>query len=219
MTICHFKIIPDNTDHLHCYLSMHLSIYTYTYTMPTVEDYFDDDTDLPLPSSSKPRALPNTGIKGALLEEIGDEDDSLDFGRLAEQSRGIYGENSAAPPPSSNQYAGTGKGKEAARNEPSQPRINPNTPMGGFMGDMMKLQQVEEERMERLKKQFGAVTVSDSGAHKEWNSVYPIYFDAKVSISDGRRVSRKDSVWWPQSTHIAKACRALGLPSVLEVSH
>ena len=132
--------------------------------MPTVEDYFDDDTDLPLPSSSsKPRALPNTGIKGALLEEI-NSDDELDFGRMAEQSRGIYGEDSIAPPPSMNQYAG--KGKEVEKNQPG-PQINPNTPMGGFMGDMMKLQQAEEERMERLKKQFGNVSVSDPGMYKE----------------------------------------------------
>jgi signal recognition particle subunit SRP19 len=41
-----------------------------------VEDEFDDDTDLPLPSD---RALKNTGTKGALLEEIRgavDDDDS-----------------------------------------------------------------------------------------------------------------------------------------------
>ena len=45
-------------------------------TMPpraTIVEEFDDDTDLPLPS----RALPNTGARGALLEEItsDDEDD------------------------------------------------------------------------------------------------------------------------------------------------
>jgi len=33
----------------------------------TIEEEFDDDTDLPLPS----RALPNTGTRGAILEEIG----------------------------------------------------------------------------------------------------------------------------------------------------
>lgn len=38
---------------------------------PTVEDAFDDETDLPLPS----RALPNTGTLGALLEEVGFEDE------------------------------------------------------------------------------------------------------------------------------------------------
>lgn len=50
-----------------------------------------------------------------------------------------------------------------------------------------------------------------------WNTVYPLYFDAKVSATDGRRVPRKESVWWPQATQIAHACRVLGLPCVLEV--
>jgi signal recognition particle subunit SRP19 len=46
--------------------------------------------------------------------------------------------------------------------------------------------------------------------------VYPRYFDAKVSVADGRRVPRKSALWWPQATHIAQACASLGLPSVLE---
>lgn len=138
--------------------------------MPTVEDYFDDDTDIPLPSSSKPRTLPNTGNRGALLEEINSDDENeIDFDLLAEQSHGGFGEGVKAPPPSS------GKGKMTQREDPGDlrptggggPQMNPNTPMGGFMGDMMKLQQAEEERMERLKKQFGAVSVSDPSVYKE----------------------------------------------------
>lgn len=39
-----------------------------------VEDDFDDDTDLALPS----RPLPNTGTRGPLLEAIGPEDDGDD---------------------------------------------------------------------------------------------------------------------------------------------
>ncbi|WRT64620.1 uncharacterized protein IL334_001553 [Kwoniella shivajii] len=196
--------------------------------MPTVEDYFDDDTDIPLPSSSKPRALPDTGLKGALLEEISDDDDNdMDFSKLAEQSRGVFGEGAKAPPPGSG--SGNGKGKLVQRDDdelrPVQsagpggggPGVNPNTPMGGFMGDMMKLQAAEDERLERLKKQFGnAHVASDPSVYKGWNTVYPLYFDAKVSINDGRRVPRKSSVWWPQATQIAQACRVLGLPSVLE---
>ena len=41
-----------------------------------VEEEFDDDTDLPLPN----KPLPNTGARGALLEELDiseDEDDTL----------------------------------------------------------------------------------------------------------------------------------------------
>lgn len=35
-----------------------------------VEEEFDDDTDLPLPSN----ALPNTGTKGAILEAVSDDE-------------------------------------------------------------------------------------------------------------------------------------------------
>lgn len=38
-----------------------------------VED-FDDDTDIPLPS----RPLPNTGKRGAIIEQIGASDDDAD---------------------------------------------------------------------------------------------------------------------------------------------
>lgn len=123
--------------------------------MPTVEEVWDDDSDLPLPSSSR-APLPHTGLKGALLEEITDE--GLDFGKLGEQGRGEYGANSKAPPPSTN-----AKGKLAVREEagevrpsgPSAPKIDPNTPMGGFMGDMMKLQAAEEARLAKIQTQFG----------------------------------------------------------------
>jgi signal recognition particle subunit SRP19 len=143
--------------------------------MPTVEDYFDDETDLPLPSSSssKPRTLGGQGLQGALLEEISteDPDDDLgfDYSRMAEQGRGIFGENSHAPPPSMD--AG-GKGKVAVRDSdelrPAGGNANPNTPMGGFMGDMMRMQQVEEERLEKLRKQFGSTTIAkDPSVYKE----------------------------------------------------
>ena len=150
--------------------------------MPTVEEYFDDETDLPLPSgssSSKPQArgLPNTGARGALLEQIGDDDDEMDFSKLADQSRGVFGENSQAPPPRPT-GAGNGKGKMTMREDPGEVRptnagaqgggggMNPNTAMGGFMGDMMKLQQVEEERMEKLRRQFGNVGTADPSVYK-----------------------------------------------------
>lgn len=155
--------------------------------MPTVEDYFDDETDLPLPSASgsgsgsgsgsrpKSRTLQGQGLQGALLEEISteDPDDDLgfDYGRMAEQGRGIFGENSIAPPPEVG-----GKGKVAVRDSDEQrpsgqgqgQGMNPNTPMGGFMGDMMRMQQVEEERLEKLRKQFGSTTIAkDPSVYKE----------------------------------------------------
>lgn len=141
--------------------------------MPTVEDYFDDDTDIPLPSTSS-RHLPNTGISGALLEEISTEDPDvpeLDYDLLAEQGRGIYGEGTKAPPPApkTSNY----KGKDVVRNDdddtirpsaPSAPAAN--TPMGGFMGDMMRMQQAEEERMEKMRQQFGGATMAPNLDYK-----------------------------------------------------
>lgn len=139
--------------------------------MPTVEDYFDDDTDIPLPSTSS-RHLPSTGLRGALLEEI-TSDDEFDMGTLAEQGRGEYGADSKAPPP---RPAGAGdKGKLVVRDDdlrptssaPGIPNVNPNTPMGGFMGDMMKFQEAEEQRMAKLQKQFsGANIAGDPGTYK-----------------------------------------------------
>lgn len=141
--------------------------------MPTVEDYFDDDTDLPLPSSSR-SALPNTGTRGALLEEItSDDEGDMDFSKLAEQGRGIFGENSKAPEPSAPSFGASDKGKLAVRDEDQDvasggPAINPNMPMGGFMGDMMKLQAAEEERLERLRGKFGNVNIAaDPSVYKE----------------------------------------------------
>jgi signal recognition particle subunit SRP19 len=138
--------------------------------MPTVEDYFDDDTDLPLPSSSTSYSkLPNTGHHGALLEEISTDDPDeaeIDLSLLADQGRGVFGEGSrGAPPPDV-----SGKGKMTARPDPGGVRpstgpgqgqgVNPNTPMGGFMGDMMRMQQAEDDRMEKLRKQFGNASVA-----------------------------------------------------------
>lgn len=138
--------------------------------MPTVEDYFDDDTELPLPSSSsRVRNLPNTGVRGALLEEVDSEDEvdtemSMDYSKLAEQSRGIFGEDSIAPPQAQTRSSGSGdvKGKMSVRDQPAAggSNTNTNTPMAGFMGDMLKLQQAEDERMERLRKQFGSATLA-----------------------------------------------------------
>jgi len=46
------------------------SVITMSRRAAIVEE-FDDDTDLPLPS----RSLPDTGLRGAILEEIADPDD------------------------------------------------------------------------------------------------------------------------------------------------
>lgn len=151
--------------------------------MPTVEDYFDDDTDIPLPSSSASqpaRRLSGSGHRGALLEEINDDPVDFDYSQLAEQGRGVFGEGSSGAPARPASTAAEGKGKMTAR-EPAGdlrpsgpaaaglPNINPNTPMGGFMGDMMRMQQAEEERVEKLRKQFGSATLAqDPSVYKEY---------------------------------------------------
>lgn len=54
---------------------LHSSAVQMSRRAPIVEE-FDDDTDLPLPS----RSLPNTGSRGAILEEIANSDDDGDGG-------------------------------------------------------------------------------------------------------------------------------------------
>lgn len=132
----------------------------------TIED-FDDDTDLPLPGSS---TLAHTGTAGALLEEINDDDPSdelsFDFGKVADQSR-QWGEGVDAPKRS----AGTldkGKGRsqdnELRPTAPAAANANANSPMGGFMGDMMKYQEIEDARLAKLRKQMEGVHVAKDPA-------------------------------------------------------
>ena len=47
-------------------------VYNMSRRAAVIEDEFDDDTDLPLPgtTSKNKQSLPNTGTRGALLEEI-----------------------------------------------------------------------------------------------------------------------------------------------------
>ncbi|KAJ3762329.1 signal recognition particle, SRP19 subunit [Lentinula raphanica] len=61
-----------------------------------VEDEFDDDTDLPLPA----RPLPNTGVKGPLLQEIASDSDSDDDLELNTSQRA----GPASPPSSHSQF-------------------------------------------------------------------------------------------------------------------
>jgi signal recognition particle subunit SRP19 len=139
--------------------------------MPTIEDYFDDDSDLPLPSSSR-QGLQGSGLQGALLEEISTDDPDvpeLDYDLLADQGRGIYGEGNKAPPARADAGMGMGmdvKGKGVARAgdelrpQGGQGGIDPKSAMGGFMGDMMKLQKAEDERLEKLRRQMGGATIA-----------------------------------------------------------
>ncbi|KAG7562882.1 hypothetical protein FFLO_01711 [Filobasidium floriforme] len=205
--------------------------------MPTVEDYveeeedqqqptdsfvFDDDTDLPLPgttpanpSNSTPRrALPNAGTRGALLSHIDDDEVDFDLAKIQAQGRGI--ENVGAPAASSRSATVT-RSTDDGSNRPTAP-AGGMPGMGGIMGDLMKIQEAEDQRMRKLEKQLGSTRfVKDPEEFKRWHSIYPIYFDAKATTTTGRRVTRQKSLWWPQSFHIAKACSSLGLETVHEI--
>ncbi|KAJ9106870.1 hypothetical protein QFC19_002999 [Naganishia cerealis] len=199
--------------------------------MPSVEEVFDDDTDFPLPDQQPQSAyLRNTGSRGALLEEITDDDVDavadaagdfdLDMDRVAEQGKG-YGENLGRPAysaPSGSSQTQRSSTSTTSDLRPTGDRPQQQGPMGGIMGDFMKMQQAEEARMKKLEKQLGAgMIMKDQQEFKAWNTLYPLYFDAKLSVNQGRRVPRSKAIWWPQSLYIAKACSSLGLQCIHEI--
>lgn len=53
---------------------------------------------------------------------------------------------------------------------------------------------------------------------RRWDTIYPIYVDAKRPQQDGaRRVNAKLALEWPLAELMAKACRMLGFEVVFEV--
>jgi signal recognition particle subunit SRP19 len=153
--------------------------------MPSVEEVFDDDTDFPLPEQQSQTAanyLRNTGSRGALLEEITDDDVDaiadaaggdfdLDMDRIAEQGKG-YGDSIGRP-------AYTASSSGVQRPSTSSSDLRPTNdrpqqqqqqgPMGGIMGDFMKMQQAEEARMKKLEKQLGSgMVMKDQQEFKEY---------------------------------------------------
>ncbi|MCJ1379506.1 signal recognition particle subunit [Xylographa soralifera] len=57
----------------------------------------------------------------------------------------------------------------------------------------------------------------DPARYKDWQSLYPVYFDASRSRAEGRRVGRALAVASPLARTLADAAGALGLQVVLEV--
>lgn len=52
---------------------------------------------------------------------------------------------------------------------------------------------------------------------KNWETIYPIYLDAKVPYkTGGRRVSLQYSLRWPLAHHIQQVCSQIGFPAQLE---
>lgn len=54
---------------------------------------------------------------------------------------------------------------------------------------------------------------------RRWETIYPIYIDAKRPQQDGaRRVNKATAVEWPIAEFMAQACNMLGVEAVFEVS-
>jgi len=155
---------------------------------------FDDDTDLPLPSGpgGGSRALPNTGTRGALLEEIGKD---FDYSSVLGEGGGLQ------PHPPSN----WARSSSAATSPSPSPSPIPGIPGAG------------RTLPPGFGQPAGVMQVTDTTPYKDWTSIYPIYFDAKRPYGTGkRRVSREKGLWWPLSQAIATAAMQLRISSFHE---
>ncbi|KAG8930462.1 signal recognition particle subunit [Tulasnella sp. 418] len=156
------------------------------------EDEFDDDTDLPLPK----RTLPNTGSRGALLEEI-----DLTGGS------GLGGSSSSSS-------AGPGTSRPTTLGSSS-----PAGAIPGFVPTQSKLRQLASGHGASGGMKHIDPDSPEAEKFKKWTCVYPIYIDAKRAYgTGGRKVSREKSVWWPKSLDMANAAHGIGLLVLHEAS-
>lgn len=153
---------------------------------PAIVEEFDDDTDLPLPN----KPLPNTGMRGALLEEIGasdSEDEESDSMNLRQPAAG-----------------------------PASPSLAQFRPSGGPDASNTITDITPYKRC--VSATHLARAPPFNGRHR-WTCIYPIYIDAKRPCGRGeRRIPRAKSVWWPLSKDIADATNRLGLGTLHEVN-
>ncbi|KAK9457515.1 signal recognition particle, SRP19 subunit [Dipodascopsis uninucleata] len=63
---------------------------------------------------------------------------------------------------------------------------------------------------------FGPQVVEDASAFKDWQIIYPVYFDARRSQSEGRRVSLDHAVENPLARTIVDACAYIGVQVFFE---
>lgn len=165
-----------------------------------VEELFDDDTDLPLPSLP----LPNTGSRGPLLQELDISDDEFEPSRHA---------GPASPPRPSYLSESASKPSENQRNVTD---ITPykTSVISLFFSSLSPLKPF------CLGGDIYCKTLSqDQIALFRWTCIYPIYLDAKRPYGPGqRRVERAKGLWWPLSKDIADAANRLGLGTLHEVN-
>ena len=64
--------------------------------------------------------------------------------------------------------------------------------------------------------QFQEPSSAETEKHKRWQCLYPVYFDAKRSRAEGRRVGKELAVENPLAREIVDAVQLLGLHVVFE---
>ncbi|KAL8647888.1 MAG: hypothetical protein Q9226_006239 [Calogaya cf. arnoldii] len=75
----------------------------------------------------------------------------------------------------------------------------------------------QQQPPEYLQPQFQSQdTTQDTEAHKHYQCLYPLYFDASRTRAQGRRVGKEQAVENPLARTIADAVAALGLQTVFE---
>ncbi|GAA5852782.1 hypothetical protein JCM8547_004681 [Rhodosporidiobolus lusitaniae] len=63
----------------------------------------------------------------------------------------------------------------------------------------------------------GSLCPVQSNEYTAWDTIYPLYVDAKRPQQDGgRRVNKQAALEWPLAEQISKACRMLGFEAVFE---
>lgn len=67
-----------------------------------------------------------------------------------------------------------------------------------------------------LQPQFRAPSTSENDRHKRYQCLYPLYFDASRTRSQGRRVGHELAVPNPLAREIVEAVQLLGLDTVFE---
>ncbi len=68
----------------------------------------------------------------------------------------------------------------------------------------------------QLQPQFRAPSAAENERHKRYQCLYPLYFDANRTRSQGRRVGRELAVPNPLAREIVEAVQLLGLDTVFE---
>jgi signal recognition particle subunit SRP19 len=156
-----------------------------------IVEEFDDDTDLPLPS----RSLPNTGSRGAILEQIANSDDGDGDGGDSDEAPELLDPSAVGGPA-------------------LQPSVRDTR-----VTDITPYKKCAKKTCPNLKRDRPFCPAHLSFLIIRWTCIYPIYIDAKRPYATGaRRISRSKSVWWPLSKDIADACSRMGLGTLHEVN-